>query len=316
VPQQLHWRDLTGGIIAAAVLILVTLAVLLFARVGALHGKKVTLYVATDDASGVLAGTEVWLSGEKEGLVTDVTFQSASVDTMERVLITTEVLSKALPSVRRDSYAQIRPGANFIGVPVIYISPGTVGSRQLHEGDTIHSRAKPAIVDIAEGVSSIRPEVAALGAAGKELAAKLNRPLGTIGNARAYGFEDFADVSAGVSSLNARATRGRGTIAMAMRGGLTARASRTMAAADSIHKLVGSSRGSLGRFRRDTTLVTRAQHVLASLDTLRSLALSPVGTLAAIHSDSVLAHQLDREHVLLAELIKDMKANPLRYIRF
>jgi len=85
---------------------------------------------------------------------------------------------------------------------------------------------------------------------------------------------------------------------------------------DSIRKLVGSNRGSLGRFRRDTTLVTKAQHVLASLDTLRSLALSPVGTLAAMHSDSVLAQQLDREHLLLAELIKDVKANPLRYIRF
>ncbi len=316
MPQQLHWRDLTGGIIAAGVLILLTLAILVFARVGALHGKKVTLYVVTDDASGVLAGTEVWLSGEKDGLVKDVTFQSASVDTMERVLITTEVLRKALPSVRRDSYAQIRPGANFIGVPVIYISPGTVGARQLHDGDTIHSRAKPAIVDIAEGVGSIRPEVAALGAAAKELVAKVNRPVGTIGNARAYGFEDFADVSAGISSLNARATRGRGTIPLAMRGGLSARASRTMAAADSIRTLVGSNRGSMGRFRRDTTLVTKAQHVLASLDTLRAMALSPVGTLAAMHSDSVLAQQLDREHLLLAELIKDVKANPLRYIRF
>jgi hypothetical protein len=89
-----------------------------------------------------------------------------------------------------------------------------------------------------------------------------------------------------------------------------------MAAADSIHKLVGSSRGSLGRFRRDTTLVTKAQHVLASLDTLRALALNPVGTLAAMHSDTVLAQQLDREHVLLAALIKDVKANPMRYIRF
>jgi hypothetical protein len=302
--------------IAAAVIVVVTLAVLLFARVGALHGKKVTLYVVTDDASGVLAGTEVWLSGEKEGLVKDVTFQSASVDTMERVLITTEVLEEALPSVRRDSYAQIRPGGNLIGVPVVFISPGTTAGRQLHEGDTIHTRAKPAIVDIAEGVASIRPEIAALGAATKELTSKMDRPVGTIGNARVNGFEDFADISAGMSSLNARATRGRGTIALATRGGLTARASRTMAAADSIHELVGSNRGTLGRFRRDTTLVTKAQHVLATLDTLRALALNPVGTLAAMHSDTVLAQQLDREHVLLAALIKDVKANPLRYIRF
>jgi hypothetical protein len=316
VPHQLHWRDLTGGIIAAGVIAAVTLAVLLFARVGALHGKKVTLYVVTDDAAGVLAGTEVWLVGEKQGLVKDVSFRPASVDTMERLLITAEVLEKGLPTVRRDSYAQIRPGGNLIGMPVIFISAGTVGSRQLHDGDTIPTRAKPAVIDIAAGVSSIRPEVASLGAATKELASKLDRPVGTIGNARSNGFEDFADVSAGISSLNARATRGGGTLAATTRGGLMAKASRTMAAADSIRRLTSSNKGNFGRFRSDSTLVTKAKHVLADLDTLRALAMSPVGTLAAIHSDTVLAQQLERQHILLAELIKDMKSNPSRYIRF
>src|SRR5947208_16657717 len=106
MPHKLHWRELTGGIIAVIAIALLTVLILLFARVGALHGKKVTLYVVTDDASGVLAGTEVWLSGEKEGLVKEVKFRPSSVDTLERLLIVTEVLKDALPNVRRDSYAQ------------------------------------------------------------------------------------------------------------------------------------------------------------------------------------------------------------------
>src|SRR6476660_4666694 len=110
MPRQLHWSELTAGMVAAAVITALVLVVLFFARVGALHGKKVTLYVVTDDASGVLAGTEVWLAGEKEGLVTDVTFRPPSTDTLERVLVITEVLEEAMPNVRRDSYAQIRPG--------------------------------------------------------------------------------------------------------------------------------------------------------------------------------------------------------------
>jgi phospholipid/cholesterol/gamma-HCH transport system substrate-binding protein len=304
------------GIVAAAVIGLVTVLILLFARVGALHGKKVTLYVVTDDASGVLAGTEVWLSGEKEGLVKDIKFRPASVDTLERLLIVTEVLKDALPNVRRDSYAQIRPGANLIGVPVVYISPGTTAAPSLRDGDTIYTRPKPEVVDIATGIGSIAPEVAALGKATAELANKLDRPVGTIGNARRNGFEDFADVSAGVSSLNARASRGTGTIAAIRRGGLTARASRTMAAADSIRQLTSSNKGTLGRFRRDSTLMTKAGHVLAELDTLRGLVLSPVGTMERMHSDTVLAQQLARERVLLAALIKDMKSNPTRYISF
>lgn len=304
------------GIVAAAAIAVLTLVILLFARVGALHGKKVTLYVVTDDASGVLTGTEVWLSGEKEGLVKDVKFRPSSVDTLERLLIVTDVLKDALPNVRRDSYAQIRPGANLIGVPVVFISPGTTAAPPLHDGDTIYTRPKPEVVDIAEDIGSIAPEVAALGKATAELANKLDRPVGTIGNARRNGFEDFADVSAGVSSLNARATRGTGTVAAINRGGVAARASRVMGAADSIRRLTSSNKGTLGRFRRDSTLMIKAGHVLAEVDTLRALLVSPVGTLAAMHSDSVLAQQLDREHVLLAALIKDMKSNPMRYIRF
>ena len=302
--------------IAAAAIGVLTFVILFFARVGALHGKKVTLYVVTDDASGVLAGTEVWLAGEKEGLVKDVTFRAPSTDTLERVLVVTEVLKEAMPNVRRDSYAQIRPGANLIGVPVIYISSGTASAPQLHDGDTISTRPKPAVVDIAEQVGSIRPEFAALGKETAELADKLDRPLGTVGNARKNGFEDLADVRAGVSSLSARATSGTGTVAAATRAGLMARASHTMASADSIRTLTSSNKGNLGRFRRDSTLVKKAAHVLAELDTLRALALNPVGTLAAMHSDTALAHQLDREHELLAALIADIKSNPTRYIRF
>ena len=89
-----------------------------------------------------------------------------------------------------------------------------------------------------------------------------------------------------------------------------------MAAADSIRFLASSKKGNLGRFRRDTTLVTKAKHVLAEIDTLRALVRSPVGTIAAVHSDSLLAQQLERQHILLRELITDIKTNPMRYIRF
>jgi hypothetical protein len=89
-----------------------------------------------------------------------------------------------------------------------------------------------------------------------------------------------------------------------------------MAAADSIRTLMASNRGSLGRFRRDTTLVPNATHVLAEVDTLRALLADPVGSIAAAHSDSTLTLQLARTHTLLALLIKDAKSHPLRYITF
>jgi hypothetical protein len=303
-------------LIAAAAIATVTVAVLLFARVGGLHGKKVTLYVATDEASGVLSGTEVWLAGEKEGLVKDIKFRPATVPESQRLLITTEFLSEALPNVRRDSYAQIRPGGSLIGAPVVYISPGTAGAPPLHEGDTIYARPPTETADLGKEVDSIGPAFAALGSVTGQLSDKIARPVGTIGNLRAEGLPDLADVSTGMSSLSARATQGNGTIDRTMRGNLQARAAHAMAAADSIRTLMSSNKGDLGRFRRDTTLVTKANRVLAEVDALRSLLSDPVGTIAAAHSDSALKRQLDHSHVLLASLIKDVKSHPMRYIRF
>jgi len=316
MPRQLHWNELIGGIIAAAAIAAVALGILLFARVGALHGKKVTLYVVTDEAAGVLSGTEVWLAGDKVGLVKDVSFRAPTTDTLERLLIETEFLRSALPNVRRDSYARIQPGGSLIGTPIVYIAPGTATSPQLNDGDTVHGRPKVMMADLTQQLGSIAPEFAALGAATTKLNDKTSRPVGTIGNYRTSGLPDLADVSAGITSLNARATRGNGTVALAMRGNLRARASHAMAAADSIRILMSSNKGSIGRFNRDTTLVTKANHVLAEVDTLRALFSNPIGTIAAAHSDSALTRQLDQTHVLLASLIKDVKSHPMRYIRF
>lgn len=314
--QKLHWSELKGGIIAVLVIVALTLGVLLFARVGALHGRKVTLYVVTNEAQDVLAGTEVWLAGEKTGLVKEVSFRPPAVDSSERLLIKTEFLKEAMPNVRRDSYAQVRPGYSLIGTPVVYISTGTASSPPLHDGDTIRAKPKAAIGDLTHDIATVGPEFESLGDATKELNSKVKRPVGTIGNFRVNGLPDLEDVTAGVVSLNARATRATGTIALMNRGELRARASHAMAAADSLRALVSSSKGSLGRFRRDSTLGTKAGHVLAELDTLRALLTSPVGTIAAVHSDSALARQLERQRSLLNALIKDVKSDPKRYISF
>jgi hypothetical protein len=271
--------------------------------------------VVTAEAPGVLTGTEVWLAGKKEGEVTDISFRPATVPELERILIRTDFLKEALPSVRRDSYARIKGGGSLIGAPVVYISSGTADSPPLGDGDTVHARPPAAPPDLSEDVGALGPAFGKLGAATKQLSANITRPVGTIGSYRAEGLPDLADVTAGMSSLSARAT-GHGTIARVMRGDLQARASRAIAAADSIRTLVSSNKGNIGRFRRDTTLVTNANHVLAEVDTLRALLSNPVGAIAAAHPDSVLTRQLDRTHVLLASLIRDVKSHPMRYIRF
>src|SRR3954452_17352645 len=88
--RTLEWRDLRVGLTAAAALTGIVLFVLLFARVGAMHGKIASIYVLTDDAPGVLSGTEVWLAGTKIGQVKDVHFRPVRTDTLQRLAIHTQ----------------------------------------------------------------------------------------------------------------------------------------------------------------------------------------------------------------------------------
>ncbi|MEA2706872.1 MAG: phospholipid/cholesterol/gamma-HCH transport system substrate-binding protein [Gemmatimonadaceae bacterium] len=316
MPRHLHWRELTGGIIATALIVGLIVVIFLFARVGAMHGKKVTLYVLSDDATGVLSGTEVWVGGVKAGLVKSVGFRPPSPDTMERVVIRTEVLKEGLPNVRRDSYAKIRPGDSMIGAIVVYISPGTASSPQLHDGDTVHIQHHSRIANLAKDVGKIEPAFSELLAQVQDLNTKTSRPVGTLGNIRVHGIPRLPDVSARMSRLAGKTTSGRGTLALARRTDLTGRASRAMAAADSIRILMSSNKGSIGRFRRDSTLPTKASKVLAEVDTLRTLLSNPVGSIAAAHPDSALTRQLASTRFLLDSLINDARKHKGRYINF
>lgn len=308
MPLNLSWTDLRGGIISAVVIVAVVLATVMFARVGALHGKKVTLYVLADDAMGVAPGTEVWLAGKHSGSVKSVSFRIPTADTLERLLITTEFLAKDLENVRRDSWAQVRAGGSLLGVPVVWVAIGSRNSPGLRDGDTIHARLKARALDVAGQVGDVMPEIRGLMTEVSGLTTKMSRPVGTIGNFRTRGMAPMADVAEGMSRINSKMS-GNGTLGRLMNGNLNERASRVMAAVDSLKTLASTGGGSIGRFRRDTTLMKTALGLSAELDSLR--ARSKFGG-----ADSSLTLELARRRVLMDSLIKDIKDNPLRYISF
>ena len=310
MPRERSWSDLRGGIISAIAIVVTVLAIVLFARVGALHGKKVTLYVLADDATGVLPGTEVWLAGKHSGSVRKVAFRTPNADTANRLLITTEFLERDLPHVRRDSWAQIRAGGSLLGTPVVYVAIGSRESPGLREGDTIRARIKPRVIDVAGQVSGAMPQVRGLLAELSTLNNQISRPVGTVGNFRTRGLGEMTDVGGTMSRIGAKMSGTGGTLGRAMNGNLVERASSVMAKADSVMFLMSSGQGSVGRFRRDTTLMATAKGITAELDSLRAQAKGFAGP------DSSLALALARRRLLMAELMRDIKSNPQRYINF
>jgi hypothetical protein len=308
--RSLRWKELLIGIIAAFAVVGGALSILIFGSIGRLHGKVSTVYVTTNAARGVIGGTEVWLDGQKVGLVRTVTFRPATVPPKERLVITMAVLDNARLNLRMDSRVQIQAGGNLIGDQVIYLSSGTFSSRGVVDGDTIRGGEQDDVEEVTSEMSLV-----------KLLAAQLQTAEGTLG---ALGIEkggtQMTEVRARSARLMARAlgSGSHGTVAMAMGGNgvLQARAKTAMAQVDSVKALVMSNKHSLGRFQRDSTLVIEMGRIREELAEVQRLAESPTGTVGRIRTDSVIVRNVHRNLVSMDSLFADLKKHPFRYIVF
>jgi phospholipid/cholesterol/gamma-HCH transport system substrate-binding protein len=316
MPRETKWKDLKVGIVAAIALAALVGSIFLFAQVGAIRGKKFQLHVLTGDATGVLKGTEVWLSGQKIGLVTTVDYLQTSVPIADRIVVNTEIRAEEFPLIRRNSKVEIRPGGNLIGSPVVMITGGTASSPPVQDGDTLNAAEDVKIEGMMTSVHKVESEVSALGADLSKAMTQLKSPRGTTGAFLQNGMPALSATSAQFSQMMSKMTSGRGTIGLATRNGLFGKASSIMSSVDSLRTMLASGEGNVGRFRRDSTLGPQVKGLMAQVDSLRALAADPAGNIGRARSDSTLSTELARARRELDALMKDIKKHPLRYIAF
>lgn len=313
--RSLGWKDLKIGTVALGVLVALGVSILLFARVGALRGDLSTIYVLSQDANGVLPGTEVWLSGQKIGRVKDIHFRPISTDTMQRLAIHTEILATRMHLIRRDAYADIRPGDNLIGSPIVFISSGTSLASALRSGDTLVNISNGKMKPVGDKVSELMTRLSRLADTGKKAVALLNSRSGTIGAFKNEGIAKISGAHRTMSGIMRKADTGGGSIALASHGKLGERVAHLTAAKDSILLLVSSGNGSVGRFKKDSTLFRNVKHIRDELDSLKSLTGSG-GGITRLKSDTALKAEMARTRVELSALMADIKKHPGRYIAF
>lgn len=314
--SRIHWRELRVGLGAVVALAVIVVSILLFARVGALHGDTKKLYVTAPDVTGVLAGTEVWVAGIKVGLVADVRFRDITSDTLQRVLIEADILADRLPLIRKDSRADIGPGGTLIGSPVVFIKPGTSRFAPVKEGDTIRSRSSSRIAAVGSQIDTLVTDLSTLGRTSGELVDKLGDTTNTVGAMRTRGVQQLGKFTGVISSFSERATQGSGTLGLAYRGAVGARITRVMAAKDSIAFLISSGNGNVGRFRRDSTLGRQVASVRAGVDSLRGLMSAPGSGVTRLRSDTTLKSEVARARAQLDSIMQDIKKHPSKYISF
>ncbi len=313
------WTALVGGLVATAGLIVVGIGVLFFARVGALRGDTYRLFTYTDEARGILKGSDVWLAGQKVGSVAGIEFRPVEADTSRRIRLTLDILREHGDHFRGDSYAQIRSGGNLIGSPVVYVVPGTPAAPPLTAGSLIPSRgqldsetltsefaiASRQFPEIIANVRTINAEMrgvrAALGGTGSDAPAVAVHVVGGR-----------------VLGLGKRALSGSGTIGSFVNDEdrVFERAQRAISRADSLRQLLDTGRGTFVRLRGDTTLLRTLADARNEVSIVRALLAEPGGSAGRFLRDSAIVRQLGRIERELGLTMEDFKRDPARYIAF
>jgi phospholipid/cholesterol/gamma-HCH transport system substrate-binding protein len=317
--RSLTWSDVRGGIIAVAALAGVAYVTLRYARVGALRGDTIPLSARVSAARGILKGSGVWLSGQKVGRVTDIRFLPPSqADTSKRIEISFEILADRAEKMRSDAVAQIRPGGSMIGTPVIYLSPGTPKGRPVRAGDVIFTRAQADFEGAAGEFGAASKEFPVIINNVKVLAAQLGGTDGTVGAFLNTGFAgtDMARTRREMARLGATLSLERGTAGKLMNGELGPRVQRVMARADSVRALIGSPNTSLGRMRKDSTLLAEVADIRNELTLVRMQLTESRGTAGRIMHDSALFSAVGEAQRQMGLLFADIKKHPLRYLVF
>ncbi|MES2178545.1 MAG: MlaD family protein [Gemmatimonadota bacterium] len=318
--RRLSWSDVRGGIIAASILAVAAVATLRFSRLGTLHGDTFMMYARVGEARGILKGSEVWLSGQKIGKIVSIEFRSPTVsDTGNRVEIAMEALEKYRGNIHRDAVAQIRPGGSFIGAPVMYLTPGTSAAPVLQPGDSVTTHPQADVEGAASKFGVASREFPVIINNFKSIAGHLSSTEGTVGaflnSGTGPGSGQFQRTGRELGRLGSSLHTG-GTVSLAMNGSLQARAGHVMARADSVRALLASNETSLGRMRRDSSLMNEIGDIRNELSLVQAQLDGSMGTAGRALHDSAVTHAIADAQRQMTSLFADMKKHPFRYIRF
>ena len=318
--RRLAWSNVRGGLIAIAAIVGICAATLKFARVGALRGDRIRLFVVVGAARGILTGSEVWLMGQKVGRVADIRFRPPSEsDTTARVLVEMEVLEKYREAMHRDAVAQIRPGGSLIGAMVVYLAPGTTAAPTIRDGDTVRAKPQSDVESTTSRFGAATKELPAIVGNVKSIRSTLSSTSGSIGALMQSAQTQrgaMQSASTQLARLRRRLVNGNGSLGRIMDGSLGPRARAAMARADSVRALVGSSSTSLGRFKRDSTLASEVADIRDELATVRASLADSRGTAGRVAHDSAAYMALGDVQREMTLLLADMKKHPLRYNPF
>lgn len=303
------WRNLAGGIVALSVIIGGALSIIAFARVGSLKGDTYTAYILADQASGIFKGTDVWLQGQKVGVVKGVGFRS---DSAVQTVLEMEVLSPYKQYIRKDSRVEFKPGGTFVGAQVVALRVGSSTAPVLEDGDTL---TRVSIIDpdlrsneLTEAGQDFPQLVTSLRSIGSDLS-KTQSQFSSLGEHR-------SGLQLMMKHMTQFTARKKGTLPLLARDRtLNERAKLAIERADSLLDFAHAP-GTLSRIKADSALGKALARARIELDSVRIRIAREDGAAGRFLSDAQLQLDLEALSNEIARTLVDFGKRPERYSPF
>ncbi len=316
--MEIHNRNRAIKVGVTAFMIFATLLIaLIFYIIGSnqkIFDNKYPLYMFLPNVQALEPGAFVTLSGLKVGVVGNLEFSEK--DDTQGILIQLKIAKTYKEKITTSSIATIKT-MGILGDKYVDITLGNLADPILQDNDYI--RANPpldadAVIAMANNTMNSLQQTLAQVSIIANAAVQGEGMLGLLIKDPAAKQTLMATLN-NLRNITSRVAAGRGTAGkMIQDTTLFHSIQTTMASLENISTKIDRGEGSLGKMVNDTTFYGRFTSITERTDVLLSKLNSNEGTAGKLINDAAMYDQLLELNTELADLIKDFKANPKKYV--
>ena len=353
--NKIGWAQVRAGIFISLALLFLALAVVMMGQKTRMFARMEKLTVVMTDVLGLKVGAPVWLAGVDVGVVNDISFSDPKKSNEVSIALDVDVNalrkigSDSLITIKTrglmgEKYVDITPSATYHEQPESRLSGRTTPKVDdvVQKAGATFDRLNSIFDSISRGEGTLGKlhtdatlygNMARLTSEMKELLTTINRGEGTLGklNRSSEPYDRMISILNRADRTLQEIQTADGTLNRLIHDRvlytkLVNLAEKSNQAADDVRELnrkITSKEGTIGLLLTDRALydkgvamIGRAENSLAALEELAAKAKSGEGTAGKLLTEKELYEKMNRVVDDLNGLVKDVKENPRRYIKF
>lgn len=318
--KQLTWSKLKVGIVITIALLLLFLTVFFAGGITNIFYPKVEIKAQLKDVKGLRHGSPVWLSGIEIGSVSDMKLHMA-----HGTVISMLIRSDTLQYIRKDSKAAVLT-MGLLGDKYIELSPGSLDEEQIKPGDMIEGKTQLEIKELvnasAESFTKVTNFIDKIGNFFEKMEKNEGAIMKLMTDPELY--INLKETTKTLSKVLKEFDDSQGTMKMLVKD--PSLYNKMLSATSSMEELgrkMNENSGTLKKLIEDPSLYENLNNASKKLDAVLEKVNAGEGVAGTLVKDKELPaevkntlKELKSTIAEFKELLKDIKENPKKYLKF